>query len=230
MFTFATPEPILVKVDLAVGDIDIIASDRTDTVVTVTPADPANNLSVEAARRVRIDRSPRALDIKQSMHWYRNYSRTLSSRLVTIAIELPSGSRVQGETAIGTFSSRGSLGECDLSVAHGDVRLDEIAGTLHVKVSSGDITVQRAHSDVKASTTTGSITIAEVISGTVELSTSVGAIEVGVREGSAANLDVRSKLGHVRNTLNAVDGPNNYANTIKLHARTDLNDIIVRRS
>jgi hypothetical protein len=230
MPTFATPDPILLRIDLAVGDVEITASDRTDTVITVTPVDPANNLSAEAARRVRIDRSPRGLNIKQSMHWYPNYSQSLTSNLVTITIELPSGSRVHGESAMGTFTSHGSLAEVDLSLAYGDVRLDEVANTLHVKGSSGDIMAQRAHSDVKISTSTGTISLGEVMSGTVELSTSVGAIEVGVRKGSAVNLDARAKLGRVRNALNAVDGPGHYTNTVKVHARTDLNDIIIRQS
>jgi hypothetical protein len=230
MPTFTTPEPILVKIDLAVGDVNITASDRTDTVVTVTPTDPDSNVSVEAAQRVRVDHSTRALEIKQSLPWYHNYSRALPSGFVTISVEVPTGSRVHGQTALGTFSSNGCLGECDLSLDYGEVRLDEVADTLHIKGSNGNILVQRAHTDVDVKTSTGNIRVAEVVSGTVSLTTAVGAIEIGVRAGSAANLDARTKLGRVRNTLSSVDGPGHYTDTVKIRARTNLDDIVVKQS
>lgn len=230
MPTFTTPEPILVKIDLNLGDVTITASDRTDTVVTVTATDPDNNLSVEAAQRVRVDQSSRALEIKQSLPWYHNYSKSLPSGLVSITVEVPTGSRVHGETALGTFSTNGRLGECDLSLDYGDVRLDEVADTLHVKGSNGNILVQRAHSNVDIKTSTGNIRVAEVISGTVSLTTTVGGIEIGVRQGSAANLDARTKVGRVRNALSSVDGPGRYTNTVKIRARTNLDDIVVKQS
>ena len=40
MPTFDTPEPISVSLELGVGDIRIVAGDRTDTVVEVRPTDP----------------------------------------------------------------------------------------------------------------------------------------------------------------------------------------------
>jgi DUF4097 and DUF4098 domain-containing protein YvlB len=229
MPTFRTPEPILVEIDLAVGDVTIAASDRTDTVVTVTPTDPDSNVSVEAAQRVQIDHSARALEIKQSLPWYHNYSKSLPSGFVTITVEVPSGSRVHGETALGTFSSKGRLGDCDLSLAYGEFRLDEV-DTLHIKGANGNVVVQRAHSNVDVKTSTGNIRIAEVRSGTVSLTTAVGAIEIGVRQGSAANLDARTKLGRVRNALSSVDRPSTDTNTVKIRARTNLDDIVVRQS
>src|SRR6266540_2987548 len=178
MPTFATPEPILVKIDLAVGDVTINASDRTDTVVTVTPADPDSNVSIEAAQRVRVNHSPRALEIKQSLPWFHNYSKSMPSGFVTITVEVPTGSRVHGETALGTFLTNGRLGECDLSLDYGEIRLDEVADGLHVKGANGNIMVKRAHSDVEVKTSTGNIQVAEVVSGTVSLITAVGAIEI----------------------------------------------------
>ena len=38
MRTFDTPEPIAVTLDVGVGDIQVVASDRTDTVVDVRRA------------------------------------------------------------------------------------------------------------------------------------------------------------------------------------------------
>lgn len=229
MPTFTTPEPILVEIDLAVGDVKIDATDRTDTVVTVVAADPDTSVSIEAARHVQVDHSARALEIKQSMPWYHRYSKALPSGFVTITVEVPSGSRVHGETALGTFTSTGRLGKCDLSLDYGEVRLDEITDTLHVKGSNGNVLVRRAHTDVDVRTSTGDIRVAEVISGTVSLTTTLGAIEIGVRKGCAVELDARTKLGRVR-TFDGVAGPGHYTNKVEIHARTNLDDIVVKPS
>jgi DUF4097 and DUF4098 domain-containing protein YvlB len=230
MPTYATPQPISVEVDLEVGDLTFVASDRSDTVVAVTPTDPNNDASVQAAGRVRVAYSSGTLEIKQSVPWHHKFSRNPKPRLVSIVVELPADSHVRGKTNLGTVSTQGRLGAFEFTLDCGDFRLAEVTDGLRVKGSAGSIEVQRAHADVDAKTSTGSIRIAEVIRGTVELATSLGEIEVGVRQGSAVNVDARTKLGRVRNTLNGVDDPAQFADTVKVRARTNLEDIIVRRS
>jgi putative adhesin len=230
MPTYTTPEPISVTIDLSVGDVRIVASDRTDTVVTVTPADPASNTSIHAAQRVRVEHSPGTLEIRQNVPWHQKFSLTADIGVVTVVVELPVGSNVRGRTAMGAVQTEGRLGEFEFTSDHGDFQLGEVTNTLRVKGTTGSIQVERAHADVDARTTTGTIRVAEVVRGSVELTTSVGQIEVGVREGSAANLDVRTKLGRIRNTLTSVGSPARYADTVKVRARTNLDDIIVHRS
>src|ERR687897_902184 len=55
MTTFDTPEPISVTLEVGVGDIRIVASDRTDTVVDVRPSDPAKKSDVTAAELTRVE-------------------------------------------------------------------------------------------------------------------------------------------------------------------------------
>src|SRR3712207_7880717 len=43
MPVFATPEPISVTIDLSVGDVRLVAGDRTDTVVEVRPSDESRS-------------------------------------------------------------------------------------------------------------------------------------------------------------------------------------------
>jgi hypothetical protein len=40
MTTFETPSPITVTLELGIGDLQIAAGDRTNTVVDVRPTDP----------------------------------------------------------------------------------------------------------------------------------------------------------------------------------------------
>jgi hypothetical protein len=64
----------------------------------------------------------------------------------------------------------------------------------------------------------------------VELGTAYGELEVGIREGTAALLDVRSQFGSVRNSLTASDGPQPSDQRVEVRARTSFGDIVIRRS
>jgi hypothetical protein len=68
------------------------------------------------------------------------------------------------------------------------------------------------------------------VRGSVELGTAYGELEVGVREGTAARLDVRSQFGNVRNLLTASDGPQPSDQRVEVRARTSFGDIVIRRS
>ena len=60
MPTFATPEPITVSIELSVGDVRIVASDRTDTTVQVRPTDESRDLDVRDADQTRVEHTPAA--------------------------------------------------------------------------------------------------------------------------------------------------------------------------
>ncbi len=70
----------------------------------------------------------------------------------------------------------------------------------------------------------------EVARGTVQLETSYGAIEVGIRRNTAAWLDVRSGSGQVRNTLTASESPQESEDTVEVRARTRHGNIDIRRA
>ena len=54
-------------------------------------------------------------------------------------------------------------------------------------------------------------------------------VAVGIREGTAAYLDVRAAAGKVYNALEPSDGPEPSAETVELRARTTAGDVVVRR-
>ena len=51
MPTFGTPAPISVSLDIGAGSVEIIASDRADTVVEVRPTNPAKKIDVGGAEQ-----------------------------------------------------------------------------------------------------------------------------------------------------------------------------------
>ncbi|WP_330259759.1 DUF4097 domain-containing protein [Streptomyces murinus] len=142
--------------------------------------------------------------------------------------------RVAGGAEITTSS--GSLrvgtvhGPAVLKNSHGSTVVGVVTGELRVNGANGDIDIECAEGDVIATTAHGTLRAAEVVRGSVQLETSYGAIEVGVREGTAAWLDVSSERGHVRNTLTASGAPEQSEDTVKVRARTRYGNIDVRRA
>lgn len=229
MPTFTTPGPIRAAIDLASGEVVILASDRNDTVVTVAPHDPAAAADVRSAREVDIDYSAGGLRIKQTWRWREKYRRDACIGHVSITVELPSGSEIRGKTSFGTFRSQGLLGKCDFTSSLGQLQLDEVGGDLRARNSNGNILVQRAHASVNAKTNVGNIVVAEVVRGSVDLQTGIGEVEVGVSPDTDADLDVRSRLGQIRNALIPGASPVPAA-SVKIRARTRVDDIVIRQS
>ncbi|MFC6085311.1 DUF4097 family beta strand repeat-containing protein [Sphaerisporangium aureirubrum] len=230
MPTFRTPEPIKAEITLAVGEVAIIAGDRDDTVVTVAPYDPELPLDVKAAREVDVSYTADGLRIRQGHPWRHRYGRDSAPGTVSITVELPSGSEVRGKAYLGTIRGEGLLGRCRFTAYSGQLQLAAVGGDLRARSNNGSILVQRADANVDARTKVGNIVVGEVLRGTVDLVTQVGEVEVGVHPDSTADLNARSRLGRVRNTLPAGRRPASAAATVRIRARTSLDDIIIRRS
>ncbi|PWI09017.1 hypothetical protein DIZ27_18725 [Streptomyces sp. NWU339] len=142
--------------------------------------------------------------------------------------------RVEGMAEIATSSGSLRVGLLDgpavLKNSHGTTTVGAATGELRVSGANGDIEIRRAEASVTATTAHGTLRVGEVACGTVQLETSYGAIEVGVREGTAAWLDVSSDSGQVRNTLTASETPQETEDTVKVRARTRYGNIDIRRA
>ncbi|UQI46886.1 DUF4097 domain-containing protein [Streptomyces sp. HU2014] len=112
----------------------------------------------------------------------------------------------------------------------GDTEIDEVAGDLRVNSSNGRISVGVAHAGVDAKSAKGGIRIDEVARGKVTLQTAMGDLEIGIRESTAAWLDVSTRFGGVRNSLGPAEGPGSTDDTVEVRARTGIGDIVIRRS
>ncbi|MGW0483472.1 DUF4097 family beta strand repeat-containing protein [Nonomuraea sp. NPDC003214] len=121
-------------------------------------------------------------------------------------------------------------GAATIKTAHGDITLGEVTGDLRMKTAHGDITVDRALSDVAAKTATGNVRIGEVVRGQISLETASGAVEAGIRAGTAAYLDVRTDYGNAHIGLTPTSGPGQADETAELRAHTAYGDIHIRRA
>ncbi|MFJ6915813.1 DUF4097 family beta strand repeat-containing protein [Streptomyces sp. NPDC101133] len=142
--------------------------------------------------------------------------------------------RVEGPAEITTSSGSVRVGVVEgpavVKNSHGSTTVGVAHGDLRVKNANGDINVARAEASLTATTAHGTLRVDEVARGEIRLETSYGAIEVGVREGTAAWLDLHSGGGQVRNTLTASGGPAEDEETVKVQARTRYGNIDVRRA
>ncbi|MGA4838479.1 DUF4097 family beta strand repeat-containing protein [Streptomyces sp. G45] len=163
-------------------------------------------------------------------------------------IHLERTGRLQLNSGYGDITVGGVIGEADIRAASGDIRLgpvdgaltlknssgdtdvEEVTGPLRVTVNRGDVSVGRARDSVSARAVTGDIRVGDVARGRVELRAAVGQLEVGVRKGTAAWLDVHTKFGYVRNELGGTGAPAAPDEAVEIHAVTSRGDIVIRRA
>jgi hypothetical protein len=283
MYTFETPDPISVTVELSTGSVQIVATDRSDTIVDVRPGDESRKADKGAAARAHVEVADGQLLVKAPpARGLSNYVSVGRGESIDVTIELPVGSRIAGSGTRAAFRSHGLLGDCEFQNVFGNVELDQTgsldlqtvsgdilveAATGHVKVSSvsgqvrvhqihgtaeigsasgdlsvgqssgdlmlntgkGAISVEAAHASLRAQTGMGGIYVGEIVRGCVELGTGTGGIEVGIREGTAAWVDASSRMGTVKNALDAHDDPSRFDETVDLRLR-GFRDVVIRRS
>ncbi len=142
--------------------------------------------------------------------------------------------RVEGAAEVATSFGSLRVGTVDgpavLKNSHGTTTVAAVTGTLRVSGSNGDIDIERAEGPVTATTAHGALRVAEVVSGDVQLESNHGAVEVGVRAGTAAWLDVSSERGQVRSTLDDAQPPQEGEPAVSIRARTRWGNIHVRRA
>lgn len=133
-----------------------------------------------------------------------------------------------------TGSGRIDVGEirgaATVKNAGGETVIGEVGGDLRATSSNGRIAVGVAHAGVDARSARGDIRIGEVARGRISLQSGAGDLEIGIRESTAAWLQVHTRFGSVRNSLGPAEGPRPGEEAAEVHAQTGVGDIVVRRS
>ena len=261
MPTFDTPQPITATVEIAAGEVRLVAGDRADTVVDVRPHDESRAEDVKAARRVRVDFNNGVLAVVSD----RGFSLPRRGAVV-VDVALPTGSRLNASVASANVTADGEYADCRLASASGDLAVEAVRGNIKADTASGDITVAIAddsasvstasgdanfgamRGDVKfraasgslnvgrlegsltAQTASGDVAVAAAVRGNISVQTSSGEVGVGIAEGTAAQLDLQTRSGKVRNALQPSDGPAAGDETLVVHARTASGDVVVQRA
>ena len=278
---FDTPEPISVTLELSVGDVRLVASDRADTIVDVQPSNPSKKSDVAAAAQTRVEYVSGSLLVKAPKGW-RQWTPWGGGESIDVRIQLPAGSRVRAAAGVGALRSTGRIGECRYRTGMGDIQLEdagpleltsglgdvnvdavagkaeirtagsvrvgridgpavvknsngdtwvgEVRGDARVNAANGAISIDRARETVSVKTANGDVRLGEVSRGVVVAQSAFGNVEVGVRDGVTAWLDLETKFGTVQNDLDTAQHPEPSEDTVEVHAHTSMGNITIHRS
>ena len=162
-------------------------------------------------------------------------------------IRLDRADALSVKNGIGDIGVEHATGHVEVTTGSGEVRLRELGagavvknsngdtwigtagGDLRLKAANGSIAVDVAHASVVAKSSNGDVRLGEVLRGSVVLETRLGDLEVGIREGTAAWLDVRAAAGKVHNSLDAAEAPGPSAETVEVRARTTAGSVVIGR-
>jgi hypothetical protein len=188
MPTYPTPTAIDLAINLQVGAIEIVSSDRADTVVTVSPTSTTKVIDRRGADETQVDFDGRRLTItgpRSRLSWI----GPGPSDSVDLKVELPTGSRLTAEIAVGNLRTAGRLGATRIKSSTGSVDVDT-TGDLWLRASHGSATVGRAEGGIEITADMGQIRIGTV-TGDAAVKASHGNIQIGESGG-----DVDAKLSY----------------------------------
>ena len=193
MPTFDTPEPISVTLEVGVGDLQIVATDRADTMVAVQPSDPAKPSDVTAAEQTLVVYAHGVLQIKARKGWKR-YTFRGGGESIDVRIELPTGSHLRGDAGLATLRCTGTLGDCHYKTGAGDITIEKVAGAAELTTGTGAVWVERIGGPTMIKNGNGDIWTGEVV-GDLRVKAANGTIAVDQARAAVmaktANGDIR---------------------------------------
>lgn len=198
MPTFPTPTPIDLAINLQVGRIDVVAGDRADTVVTVSPTNPDKDVDRRGADETRVDFDGARVTVTGPKPRLAFIGPTES---VDLRIELPAGSRLTAELAMGGVRATGRLGATRVKASMGGVDL-EATGDLWLRAGHGGADVGSVDGSAEVTADHGPLRIG-TIAGDAVLKASHGSVVVAECGGdleaklSYGDLDLATALGSV---------------------------------
>ena len=148
-----------------------------------------------------------------------------------------------GEVAIGHIAGRADIdgaafairiseagGTVGLSSSGGRAWIGHASADLELSSGSGAFDIDRADGSITATTASGVIRIGRMTHGQAKLMNGAGNIEIGISEGTAADLDVNSERGAVHDFVSPQGNADPSGDKVMVHARTRHGDIIIQRA
>lgn len=203
---YEVPGPIDVDIEVGVGFVELIASERTDVVVEVSPTKSGRSGDVSLAREavVSFDAGRLRVSVPRRLNLFGQ------SDSVDVQCELPTGSRAAVKTAYGSVHARGVLRDCRITATYGNVSADTVGdlvldsphGTIDVADVTGHLDATAGHGHVRIGRVGGDARL-RGSHGTIELGTTAGDVEVTTSgpltiDRALGNVTARSAHGAIR--------------------------------
>jgi hypothetical protein len=146
-----------------------------------------------------------------------------------IDVGYASGS-VELKTSSGSVHVANVDGAAVIKNSNGDTSIDDVTGDVRVNAANGNVVIERAHAGIVAKTANGNIRIGNASRGAIVAETARGNVDVGIRDGVAAWLDLNTAFGRVNTELDVSDAPAAGEEFIDVRARTAFGDLTVHRA
>jgi DUF4097 and DUF4098 domain-containing protein YvlB len=186
-YTFETPSPVDLKVELQSGDIDISSSDERQATVVLSAIN-GDSYAQELIAGARVEQH----GDKISLIMPKSRGGGLFGRKgqVRATITVPHESSMRIETASADLKTHGRFGRASVRSGSGDMELDQF-GSVDIQGGSGDIDIQRVIGPLKIKAGSGDISVGplggdgDIIagSGDVVLDTVEGSLRVKTGSG-----------------------------------------------
>jgi DUF4097 and DUF4098 domain-containing protein YvlB len=227
-YTFETPGPVDLKVELHNGNIDITSTDGPTTTIELEAMN-SDSYAHELIAEARVEQHGDKVSLIMPKARGGLFGRKGQVR-ATIVVPHDSGLRIDSGTA--DVEARGRFGRATVRAGSGDVDLDEIAagdvqagsgdveinevdGLLKVKTGSGDVRVGPLGGDGDIVAGSGDVVL-ETVKGSLKIKTGSGDIVV---QAAGDRIDAMAGSGDV--VVNRVDHG-------ELVAKTGSGDVLVR--
>ena len=222
--------------------------------------DPSGSSPAEAVRQSRIEKLGNRLVVSAPKAWQlRNVALAVKVHApagshvevragaadVTVTgsagrVDLLTGSgevkldRADGSATIRTGSGGvklgPTLGGLQLRSGSGHVEASSIAGSATLATGTGDVWLGAVSGEVMARTGSGDLSVADAASGSLDLITGSGEVRIGIRGGTAAEVDLTSSAGRVSSELDVADTAPEGGVKLKVRARTGTGNAVVTRA
>ncbi len=188
---FTTPQPIVLAVELPVGELRVAAGERDTTTVEVRPNDPGHRPDVTAAEETRVEFTDTRLLVKAPKS-RRGLGPLSRGGAVIVDVALPAGSSLVAHLAAAGAYASGRLGDTRVTVGAGDIDLEH-TGAAELVTGAGAVRVGRVDGGLTARTGTGRVSAGR-IAGAATIKNSNGATELGAVTGEVR---IRSANGDI---------------------------------
>ncbi len=149
-YSFETPGPVRLLVEIGRGRVDLRAVPTTQTTVAVTGPDADDVTVVQDGDQILVH-APR-----------RRTGFLGTERELNVTATIPEHSEVQVRTGSADIAVEGTVGACRLRTGSGDVTVDTATGPLVVESGSGDIAIDAAGAELRVKTGSGDLRIGRI--------------------------------------------------------------------
>jgi DUF4097 and DUF4098 domain-containing protein YvlB len=169
---FETHQPVALYVETGAGEVDVTATETTESRVEITGRNAEEVDVTFEGRDLRV-----VVPRRRSGFFGGDDS-------LFITVTVPTGSDLAVRSGSADLAVIGEIGSSHVKTGSGDVRLDVLAGPATAQTGSGDVEVDEARSELRVKCGSGDVTVRSAL-GATAVSTGSGDVEIGSHQGPA---------------------------------------------